>query len=879
MMIRNAVRWGAGLAVVMLTLGCQGAQGEAGPPGQQGPSGDAGPFVPETSTVTGTVTDGKSPLTGVAVTTHPAAAPATTDGAGAFTLPGLDVGVYDLTFHLAGFVDATLTVAVPLGAPVSVSVALARDADGEGGPAVTVVDQLTAGYAAAVTLQAQVSGDGPFTYAWSQTGGPAAVLTGTDTATLGFTTQDFLTSVGATTLANARFDVLGLDPDQANGYGFQLLVTDANGLTTTTAAAASATRPSPGLRMVPLGVPVRLQGNGPLIPIGTPPAPQASWSWTLDTSGAAGSKATLLLATSQFPTFTPDVVGVYVVGETVAGQSMKLYGGTWLGEMTAAAQVNCLLCHNGTIAPAKFPLWEQTAHYSAMQRKLDGAEGQGFTAGCLPCHTVGYDGSAKNNGFDDVEATAGWTVPAQDKPGNWVALEAVPSLGQLAGIQCESCHGPQATTTAGPHANVTNPDQPARISWSAAVCATCHQESPTYYQAAQWASSKHSDRTLSILEATVENRGTTAAHCGRCHAAQGFARYASQLNAGYSGLLTTDGNPPAPGSPSPNAATVPFLTGIGLTIASVESPTCSACHDPHDATNPSQLRVYDSVASLPNGMNGVSGMGTGMICASCHNTRNGEHSDFVAAPTSYEAPHAAAQTDVVFGFNAYFVERYAPSVHLAVANTCAGCHYKAVTASEVAAQQTSSHSFVVDNTVCATCHAASIDGAALEAGYQAQLDALGVAIAGKVEDLIVAALLPAGGAGYQVRAWDPTSGDYSSTGASNVLLTAAPTSIDHMEIAGQIGFILHLPAPVTVALVDGTGAPAGSLQTADLYVPAGSILSNAATPAALFAPSSDYYRALWNYYLLDDDGTKGIHNPTFFSSVISATSAKVAALP
>jgi len=233
----------------------------------------------------------------------------------------------------------------------------------------------------------------------------------------------------------------------------------------------------------------------------------------------------------------------------------------------------------------------------------------------------------------------------------------------------------------------------------------------------------------------------------------------------------------------------------------------------------------------------------------------------------------------VFGFNAYYVPEYNPSPHLLLKDTCAACHFGAVTASEVAAKQTSSHSFVVDNTVCTSCHSANVNGVALQAAYQVELTALGAAIAGKVLDLIEAAVLPANGGGYLVRAWDPTSGNYSSTGAANVPLAVAPTSIDHVQIAGQLGFILHMPAPVTVALVDASGKPAGSIQTANLYVPAASLDGNAATPAPLFAPGSDYAKALWNYDLLVADNTQGIHNPGFYQAVITATTAKVAALP
>jgi hypothetical protein len=231
------------------------------------------------------------------------------------------------------------------------------------------------------------------------------------------------------------------------------------------------------------------------------------------------------------------------------------------------------------------------------------------------------------------------------------------------------------------------------------------------------------------------------------------------------------------------------------------------------------------------------------------------------------------------------VPRYNISAHLAVADSCAGCHYKAVTASQAAAKQTSNHSFVVDNTICANCHSSNVDGAALQAGYQMELDGLASAISQKVLNLINTALVPANGGAYAARVWDPASDNYSSAlpanaPPSNVTLTAAPTSIDHFEIHGQLGFILHFPAgsPITVALVDAMGNPAGSITTADLYVPAGT-LKDAAGAAALFTASSDYARSLWNLYLLRDDKTLGVHNPGFYDAVIAATGTKVAALP
>ena len=735
-----------------------------------------------------------------------------------------------------------------------------------------MTDQLTAGFGQAVSMKATATGDGPLTYAWTQVGGPAVTLSGASTATASFTTRDFAAATGPLTAANARFGVLGLAPDQAGGYVFEVAVTDTHGHVTKAKVHVDATRPTSGLRMVPTGVPVWLQGDGPLVA----PA-QTTHSWKLDLSGAPGSTATIAHPTAQFPSFTPDVMGTYAVTEEVSGKTISVYAGVWMGGMTAQTQNTCTLCHSNTIAPDMFTPWKKTEHHAALQKAIDGELDASFDEDALPRYTVGYDRTAQNSGFDDAQATAGWSFPATLQPGNWSALLGTAGLGQLAGIQCESCHGPQGGGATGPHANSTNLDRGARISWSADVCASCHRGASGADQVGQWAASKHADLTLAYEDATVEARGTTAAHCGRCHSAQGFAQYVKQLDQGYSGNLTADGKPAQPGSPSPNAATVASLTKLGLTSAEVQPQSCAACHDPHEATNPAQLRIHDAVAALPNGMTNISGAGTGVICITCHNSRSGEHTDFVAAPTSFSTPHSSAQGDAVYGFNAYFVPRYTPSPHLAVKNSCAGCHAVANVAPGEGAHKTN-HSFKADSTICATCHGPQVDGAALQAVTQAQIDALGAAIGAKVRNLIIAAQLPANGGAVTVRAWDPVSDSFSSTSASNVSITQAPVSVDSFEVRNAVGFVLHLPSPITIGLVNGSGAPSGSVTTADVYVQA-SALKNAAASATLFTAGSDYLKASWNLYLLQRDRTRGIHNPTFYSAVLAATNAKVAALP
>jgi hypothetical protein len=931
--------FGAALTAILFVLGCTGAQG---PKGDPGPAGDAGPagdpgdpgkdgkdgtVPPLTNDVTGTVSDANGPLTDVAVSVSPGTATATTDASGKFTLSALDIGVYDVTFKLAGYVDQTVTVGVNLSGPTTLNVTMAVDT-ASGGPAVALTNQLSAGYGKSVTVKADVTqGKAPYKYSWAQTSGPAVTISGGSTDTITFTTVAFASAMAPLKLANARFGVMGVSPDEAGNYGFEVTVTDADGRVSKGDVTVNSTRPTSGLRMVPIGIPVWLQGDGALVN-----ANQTTWNWTLDVSGASGSTATISNPTSQFPSFIPDVKGTYKLKETVSNKTTTIYAGTWLGEMTkdySAPQTNaaaCGQCHNDNAAPDVWKLWKTTAHASALQRKIEGAAGPHFTEECISCHTVGYDKSASNGGFDDLEAASGWTYPTTLQAGNWDTLVNNTTLGPLAGIQCESCHGPQNQPSGGPHQSTLGAvsctkdadctfavtgstsqigacqipagqttgkcltDIFARASWSSDVCSSCHQEAPFHYKPGQWWNGKHADLELAYVDATVETRGTTAAHCGRCHTAQGYAQYVGQLIQGYTGNLTSDGKPAG----ASNAATIASLAKLGLTQATVQSQTCQTCHDPHfnDATaHPYQLRIYDAVAGLPNGMSGLSGLGTGMICATCHNTRNGEHSDFVAAPSGWTAPHAAAQADVVFGFNTYYMPRYTPSAHLAVKDTCVGCHTVA-TADQQAMKQASNHSFVADKTICAACHSANVDGAAFQAANQVNLDALGAAIATKVLKQINNALQPANGGAYYIRAWDPTSDDYSSLTppssttptASNIMLQVPPTLIEHYEIHGQLGFKLTMPNAIQIQFVkpDGTADPNALVTSKYLYVQAGN-LRNATNPnasiGALLLVDANFYKVLWNYYIIRDDNTLGVHNPNFFNDLIAVTNTKVAALP
>ncbi len=844
--------------------GTTGAKGEQGPAGPKGDKGDPGNSAATVGTIAGTVTaavDGK-PVVGAQVTTNPAGATVATDDLGAFTLAKLPIGAYTVTVNAKGYATATAAgIGVAWEATTKLSIALVTGAPGGAAPTVSAQEPSTVGFGQAVKLAATVAdADNPteqLTVVWKQVSGKSVALKATG-GQVELTTPTLLDLKGAP----PRTEVIGLSRDETT-LRLQVTATDPQGHATTAILAIKLADPSPGLRTVPLGLPVYLGAPVTLDKAGKPIA----WQWSLDTAGAVGSKAALPNPGAQFVAFTPDIAkGVYKISEAASGKTLTIYAGAWVG--VGGADGMCTACHSGSFAPDNFTPWQKTKHFTAMADKFDGKKGA-FGPECLACHTVGYNESVGNAGFDDLAKTANWQI-GKGAAGTWAALSKDnKALAQLAGVQCESCHGPQASAAHGSNPAI---DVPARVSWGSAVCNTCHSDGGQYPIGGQWAGSKHNNHGLTVLEATFEKRGTTAAHCGRCHSAQGFALYAKQLTSGVTGsLVKPDGKP----------ADEAFLRGLGLETASVQTIGCSACHNPHDASNPAQLRIGGELAALPNGMTAIKGAGTGTLCMACHNTRNGEHTDFVAAPANFSAPHSPAQTDALYGFNAYFVPRYTPGGHLAVKDTCASCHV----AIPPASGGNTNHGFKVDSGLCKNCHSNWVDGEALQASYEAQLLTLETAIAAKAKAAIAAAI---GVSGNKVTVVafnpDPAKPFYSAA----IELTAAPEKVELTEFAGQSAFVLHLANAVTANWVDASGNPAkdaagnplavASLK--DLQVRAGDlkVAKGSSAVVTVIDPAGDLNKAMWNVHLLLGDGTRGVHNPTFYKSVIAATTAKVNAL-
>lgn len=371
------------------------------------------------------------------------------------------------------------------------------------------------------------------------------------------------------------------------------------------------------------------------------------WSITRKPAGSTatiGADKDIKNDSTQVVTFTPDKLGVYEITVTEGSytKSVTFNAAKYLGYTNTIVngvdkKVNCQTCH-----PSKVSEWEKTNHATMFTRAMKATPGLSgptdhYSKNCVPCHTTGYDANptAVNDGFDDL----GFVYPSNVNPNTYDTLVVnFPDAMLRANIQCESCHGP-----ASGHVGVTS-DSRMQASFSADVCAYCHDSGTHHIFPEQWDASVHSGVTSYPTGPGREN-------CVQCHTGKGFAQYVE-------GITKED----------------PYFD------ASYTPITCAGCHDPHSSDNVHQLRKVEAELLAPNETTikiDESNAGTGALCFNCHRSRTEANAALKGPINIRFGPHHGPQGDVLVGNNMLELAgvKLAKSNHFGAAQeACVRCH-------------------------------------------------------------------------------------------------------------------------------------------------------------------------------------------------------------
>jgi hypothetical protein len=640
---------------------------------------------------------------------------------------------------------------------------------------------------------------------------------------------------------------IGDGATQSLAVGYTIVATATDGTNTATysfTVGPAGVQDVQGYSPVPLGVPVVADG-------GSLPSGASGYDWAL-TTVPASSTASVTGSTTRIATFIPDLEGTYVL--TDRGRTPN----TVLTIVAAKYQgvAACANCHNGTtvqIGPDATQWFTDggvhgNTNYFNPSLPAEtifqwGLQGLDYRPTCFQCHTTGAwfsDASSgrpnptvENGGFlttmikrdndgtynpsVDVSKAGGenqaWVGDGMD---HWTTLDDGYSTGELlkplAGIQCESCHGPGSQ-----HNGNTSK---INVPWGVKACAVCHDAPGHHDKVELWSQSLHNN-TLA-----ARGEGNPAPDCARCHTAQGFAAMADNINANGSADLPSDFTP--------------------LTAGQGEPQTCQACHDPHTTT----LRIDGDIAMTPDGY-GFSGVGAGAVCLGCHVARG-------QAPETGAVgdPHHGPQGDIVFGVNGYFVSGINVSRHAAVADVCVGCHVKLVPDSVTTTND--NHTFSTDLTICKNCHGTEVNGEAIQSAVEGGLAQLATRLGG--------AVMAAINANSGLTVTDTSSKTYVLSGgtSSGVIMNGSY----HGQPAWTITFTGDV-ADVTSG--SGTPAPQTNFQVTAVLA---SMWQDSAKTTRLMATDGIFAKALWNYLLVEEDRSEGIHNPSYVFDLINATLAQ-----
>lgn len=333
----------------------------------------------------------------------------------------------------------------------------------------------------------------------------------------------------------------------------------------------------------------------------------------------------------------------------------------------------CSLCHINTHTN-----WSQTLHAGALET-LE-AMGQDKNAVCLPCHSVGF---GQPGGFVDRATT-----------------------NDLAGVGCETCHGPARDHVE----NIEDRSLRPTVSLSSALCGVCH--TGTHHpHFEEWSESGHTRLQEAVSGGMLAGSTSSVQNCGLCHSGDVFVQVQAK------------------------GRTIDDDAFVGLTAADLTRITCAVCHDPHRRTGNAaapdegrdfQLRFRE--VATPRATNSIAAATDRTrfnLCGQCHHSRGRVWTE------TMRAPHHSNQSNVFVGEMPMPVgQENRPlvfsrvSVHSFAPEQCATCHMFRQDFRSDVAPAISGHTFGINFNSCAAsgCHPSVAQARSVQATLRAEID-------------------------------------------------------------------------------------------------------------------------------------------------------------
>jgi hypothetical protein len=178
-------------------------------------------------------------------------------------------------------------------------------------------------------------------------------------------------------------------------------------------------------------------------------------------------------------------------------------------------------------------------------------------------------------------------------------------------------------------------------------------------------------------------------------------------------------------------------------------------------------------------------------------------------------------------------------------------------------QTGTNHNFAASITICSQCHT-GLNGLALQGSTELMLEDLNKAVG-------AAAVTKLNGLGSIIVSPIEPETEREASGDITINTVADPVTDVQIAAGSRLTFKIVLTTPIDITYVnDDSTTETVTTNTFDVQLE----FLRDGTDTVVYALSGNMVRACWNYLLIKQDLSEGVHNPSFVSNVLLTTTGK-----